>query len=215
MKLSARVIQHLGVLLFLLACAAGVGHAADLSQPVVLVATERLAGSGYHETVLVAAPLPAEGHFGFIVNRPTNVKLETAFPEHAPSRKVVDPLYLGGPVLAETMFAVARRAPDGGHVIPLMPGLVAVFDGKTLLRVIDTTPNDARYFAGVMIWTEGELDDEIRAGKWEVRPPDVGAVFHANPAGLWEELSRGGRPDDRNRARVLSVCPDPCAWPEA
>lgn len=199
MKLSARVIQHLGVLLFLLACAAGVGHAADLSQPVVLVATERLAGSGYRETVLVAAPLPAEGHFGFIVNRPTNVKLETAFPEHAPSRKVVDPLYLGGPILADAVFAVVRMAPDGGNAIPLMPGLVAVLDGKTVFRIIDTTPNDARYFVGLMIWTPGELDGQIRAGAWEVRPADIETVFHANPSVLWKELTRGAARMDEAR----------------
>ncbi len=191
MKLSTRVIQPLGVLLVLLACAAGVGHAADPSQPVVLVATARLADSGFHETVLVAAPLPTGGHFGFIVNRPTAVKLETAFPEHAPSHKVVDPLYLGGPILAETVFAVARRAPDGGNVIPLMPGLVAALDGKTVFHIIDTTPNDARYFAGMMIWTPGELDEQIRAGAWIVRPAHIETVFHANPSGLWKELSRG------------------------
>jgi len=79
----------------------------------MLVATELLAGSVYEEAVLVAAPLPQGGHAGFIVNRPTAMKLETLFPEHAPSRKVVDPIYLGGPVLSEAIVAVARTAPDG------------------------------------------------------------------------------------------------------
>jgi hypothetical protein len=53
-----------------------------------LVATERLAGSGYGETVLIAAPLRNGASIGFIINRPTGVKLGALFLEHAPSRKM-------------------------------------------------------------------------------------------------------------------------------
>jgi putative AlgH/UPF0301 family transcriptional regulator len=120
------------------------------------------------------------------------LNLNTLFPEHAPSREVVDPVYLGGPLFFDAVFAVARRVPDGSdQVIAMMPGLVAVIDGETLFRVIETTPNDARYFVGLMLWIPGELDEEIRAGAWEVRPADIETVFNAHPAGLWKELSRG------------------------
>ena len=200
MKLTARVLKALGAMLVLISCTAGAGHAADLSQAVTLVATARLAGSIYDETVLVAAPLPQGQHIGFILNRPTRVKLETLFPGHAPSRKVVDPVSLGGPMLPGMIVALTRRAPlnrktplNSGAVIPLMSGLVALLDGDSVDRVIETTPNDARYFAGLVIWAPGELDEEIRSGAWNVRPASVETVFRANPAGLWKELSAGGR----------------------
>ena len=171
--------SFLGVLLLLSACATGAARAADLSQPIMLVATELLAGSVYEEAVLVAAPLPQGGHAGFIVNRPTAMKLETLFPEHAPSRKVVDPIYLGGPVLSEAIVAVARTAPDGaGDVFQIMPGLVAVLDAEGVDRVIETTPNEARYFAGLMVWGPDELEAQIRLGAWSVRPADVEAVLN-------------------------------------
>lgn len=172
--------SFLGVLLLLSACATGAARAADLSQPVMLVATDVLAGSALEEAVLVAAPLPQGGHAGFIVNRPTDMKLETLFPEHAPSRKVVDPVYLGGPVLSEAIVAVARKAPDGaGDVFPIMPGLVAVLDAESVDRVIETTPNEARYFAGLMVWVPGELEAQISMGAWNVRPADVDTVLPA------------------------------------
>jgi putative AlgH/UPF0301 family transcriptional regulator len=177
-------------LLLLIACATGAARAADLSQAVILVATTSLAGSGYEKAELLAAPLPQGGHVGFIVNRPTSVKLESLFPEHEPSRKVVDPVYLGGPVYPEALFAVTRKAPAGeGDVIPLMPGLVAVLDAGSVDRIIETTPNDARYFAGLMLWRPGELDEQIRAGAWEVRPADVHTVLPADSTQLWKELS--------------------------
>jgi putative transcriptional regulator len=198
----ASILRPAWGFLALLACAVGAANAAEESKPVMLVATDRLEGSGYGETVLIAAPVPSGEHIGFIINRPTAVKLGNLFPGHAPSRKVVDPVYFGGPMLPESLFAVARQAPEGGgQIVPLMPGLVLAIDGATVDRVIETMPNDARYFAGLVVWQPGELDEEIRAGAWEVRPADAGTVFHANPAGLWKDLH--GAP--RGTGRLMSV----------
>jgi len=190
MKLATLILRAFGTLLIVLA-AGGAAHAAEPSQAVMLIATERLAGSGYDETVLVAVPLPTGEHFGFIINRPTDVKLATLLPGYSPSRKVVDPVYLGGPALSESLFAVARRAPEGSSAIPLAPGLVLVMDDATVDRVIETMPNDARYLVGLVVWLSGELEEEIRAGAWEVQVADPRAVFHANPADLWQELHTG------------------------
>jgi putative transcriptional regulator len=191
MNIDARVLRYLGGVLISFLCAVGAASATELEQPVVLVATDRPVGQGYRETVLFAARLPSGYHIGFILNRPTPAKLGTLFPEHAPSRKVVDPVYFGGPVLPEALFAVARRTPEGGQTIPLMPGLVLAQDSATVDRVIEMMPNDARYFAGFVLWQPGELDDEVRAGAWEVRPADPSAVFNADPERLWRDLHSG------------------------
>ena len=173
-------MKYLNFVLALLvfAGAAGAARAADLSRAVMLAASEQLAGTPYEGTILIAAPLPRGGHIGFIVNRPTDVKLAAIFPEHAPSRKVVDPVYVGGPMLVEGIFAVTREVPEGdAQVIALMPGLIAVIDGPGVDRVIETMPNDARYFAGLMLWRPGELEGEILEGYWNVRPASAAAVF--------------------------------------
>lgn len=173
-----KYLKFVLALLVLLAGAAGAARAADPSRAVMLAASEQLAGTPYEETILIAAPLPQGGQIGFIVNRPTDVKLAAIFPEHAPSHKVVDPVYVGGPAFAEGIFAVTREAPEGdAQVVALMPGLVAVIDGPGVDRVIETMPNDARYFAGLMLWRPGELEDEIREGYWNVQPASVPAVF--------------------------------------
>ncbi len=181
------VLALLSLLLVPPACAASDGN--DLSQPVMLVATSRLAGSVYEETVVVTAPLPQGGHIGFIINRPTNVKLETLFPDQAACHQVVDPVYLGGPILSNSVFALTRKAPEeGGSAIPFTPGLFAVVEAATLDRVIETTPTGARFFVGAIVWTPSELEEEIRDGKWTVRATNVEAVFGANSADLWDKL---------------------------
>src|SRR5262249_30039744 len=139
MKFFTKVSIALAAALVLIASMMDAAQAVELSQPVTLVANSGLAGSIYEETVLVAAPLPRGGHIGFILNRPTRVKLETVFPGHAPSRKVSGPLSLGGPVFATSVFAIARKAPTNtGANIALTSGLVAVFDANSVDRLIET-----------------------------------------------------------------------------
>lgn len=192
MKITASVTRSLAILLVVFGCAAGTASATDLSQPVTLVATPSLASTEFSETVLFAAPLPNGMHIGFIVNRPTEVALAKAFPEHAPSRKVVDPVYFGGPDLPQMVYAVVRTPPkDAENLLQPMPGLVLVMDGDAVDRIIETTPNDARYFTGLIVWQPGELDDEVRAGAWEASPADASTVFSANPEILWKTLSHG------------------------
>jgi hypothetical protein len=107
-NLYERLLECFGALLLLIGSATGAARAAEL----------------------VAAPLPAGGHVGSIVNRPTSVD-----------------------------------------------------------RVIETTPNDARYFVGLMVWRPGELDEQIRAGTWAVRPADADTVLATNSGALWKTLS--------------------------
>jgi putative transcriptional regulator len=187
MRRFARVIQSAAAVLLLLPGAMGGARAADLSQPVMLVASARLADSPYAQSVVLVAPLPNGGHIGFIVNRPTTVKLETLFPEDGPARNVAEPVYLGGPVLPTGLFVLTRNAPEGGTEIPMAPGLIAVLDGATIDHIIQTAPNDARYFVGLMMWQPDELEDEISQGAWDVRAADADTAFE-DPAKLWKSL---------------------------
>ena len=72
--------------------------AADIDAPVVLVAKRQLTDRFYGSTILVARPIGQDQHIGFIVNRPSRVTLGEIFPQHAHSRKVPDPVFVGGPI---------------------------------------------------------------------------------------------------------------------
>ena len=191
MKITASARRLLAILSVVLGCASA-ASATDLSQPVTLVAT-RLATPEFFETVLFAAPLPNGTHIGFIVNQPGVVPLAAVLPEFIPASRVVDPVHRGGPVLPEMVFAAVRTPPEGaGNFLQPMPGVVLVMDRDAIDRIIETTPNDARYFAGLIRWQPGELEAEVRAGAWEVSPADASTVFSANPEALWKALSTGG-----------------------
>lgn len=176
----------------LLILGASVSKAQDLGQPLLLVASPELQGPYSHTTVLVV-PMAGQ-HIGFILNRATDVKLATLFPEHAPSAKVADPVFFGGPVSTNAIFAVVPRNP-GGTSVRLFGNLYMTARADLVDRIIEQTPNDARYFAGFVGWQPGELAAELEAGFWYTADPDAALVFKEDTGSMWETLiQRLGKP---------------------
>ncbi|HET7670319.1 MAG TPA: YqgE/AlgH family protein [Burkholderiales bacterium] len=161
---------------------------------VILVAHPAFRDADYRQTVIIAAPAPNGGHVGVILNRPTRRTLGTLFPEHEPSKKVVDPVYYGGPFSRGALVALVRAdtAPGTGSVL-LMKNLYLAFRANTIDHVIETTPNEARYFVGYVGWRPGELKSEIDRGLWSVQNADLDMVFRKETDGLWEELHQSSR----------------------
>src|SRR5881394_960731 len=158
-------------------------------EAMVLIAHPAFRDLEYRQTVLLAAPAPNGGHVGVILNRPTRRSLGSLFPEHEPSKKVLDPVYYGGPFSRGALVALVKadHSPGSGAVA-LMKDLYLAFRANTIDHVIETTPNDARYFVGYVGWRPGELRSEIDRGLWSVLNADVDMVFRKDTEGLWEEL---------------------------
>jgi putative transcriptional regulator len=167
---------------------------AQAEDAVILVAHPAFRDLEYRQTVLVAAPAPNGGHVGVIINRPTRRSLGSLFPEHEPSKKVVDPVYYGGPFSRGALVALVRTdtAPGAGSVM-LMKNLYLAFRANTIDQVIESTPNEARYFVGYVGWRPGELKGEIDRGLWAVQGAEVDMVFRKDTENLWEELQQASK----------------------
>jgi len=164
------------------------GASPDLSKPMLLVARPTLKGPYSHTAVLVV-PL-ADKHIGFILNRSTDTKLATAFPDHAPSAKVTEPIYFGGPEAADALFAVKRGNP-GEPSLQLFGDVYMTGSSKVIDRIIEQTPNDARYFAGFVGWMPGELASELERGFWYTGAAESADVFRKDAGErMWEELTK-------------------------
>ena len=166
--------------------AIGTAAAQDLERALLLVAAPDLEGP-YSRTALLVVPMADGQHVGFILNRATGVKMATLFPEHAPSAKVVDPVYFGGPERVGSIFAVVPRDP-GRPSMRLFGELYVTSNADAVDRIIESTPNDARYFAGFVGWQPGELAAELEAGYWYVAEPDAALFFRHDPGTLWDDL---------------------------
>jgi putative transcriptional regulator len=167
---------------------------AQEDDAVLLVAHPAFRDLDYRQTVVLASPAPNGGHVGVILNRPTKRSLGSLFPDHEPSKKVVDPVYYGGPFSRGALVALVRadQNPGGGSVL-VMKNLYLAFRANTIDQVIESTPNEARYYVGYIGWRPGELKGEIERGLWSVLSADSDMVFRKDMDGLWEELLQQSR----------------------
>ena len=156
---------------------------------MLLVAHPAFREIDYRQTVIIAAPGPNGGHVGVILNRPTRRSLASLFPDHEPSKKVIDPVYYGGPFSRGALVALVRAdtSPGGGSVA-MTRHLYMAFRVNTIDQIIESRPNDARYYVGYVGWRPGELKGEIERGLWSVLSADPDVVFRKDTESLWEEM---------------------------
>jgi putative transcriptional regulator len=181
--------------LFMAACAivaiawASPARPAEVDDSIILVAKRQLQDRLYGATILIARPIGADRHVGFIINKPTQLTLGKLFPRHEPSRKVTDPVFLGGPVSPEVIFALVQgRESPGGRSLRILDDLYLAIDSDVVDRVIEKQPAQARFFAGMVLWRPGELQQEIKRGLWYVQDPKADMVLRKSTEGMWEEL---------------------------
>jgi putative transcriptional regulator len=189
MTIALRIVTLLALLF-----ASGLARAQIQEGAMLLVAHPAFRDLEYRQTVLLAAPVSNGGHVGVILNRPTRRSLGSLFPEHEPSKKVLEPVFYGGPFSRGALVALVRadHTPGAGSVL-LMKDLYLAFRANTIDHVIETTPNEARYFVGYVGWRPGELKSEIDRGLWSVMSAEVDTIFRKDTDGLWEELHQQTR----------------------
>ena len=190
---SARFNLFKVLVLAVFAAAAFGARADEPAEAVLLVAKPEL-GAAYGHTVLIAKRVADERYVGLILNRPTRTSLGALFPDHQPSKKVVDPLHFGGPIAFDVVFALVRteKSPGEGS-LQFAPDLFLATSAPVIDAVIERQPDRARFYAGLVVWEPGELGAEIASGFWFVRPADTDVVFRGSTDGLWEELVRRPR----------------------
>jgi len=170
------------------------GQTPSTDGAVFLVAAPALRDPEYRQTVLIASPTANGGHVGVIINRPTRRSLSSLFPEHEPSKKVVEPVFFGGPFSTTALVAVVRgdASPGQGSLL-MMSNLYLAINVNTIDKIIEERPTEARFYVGYVGWRPGELRREIDRGLWHVLNPDVNTIFRKDTDTMWEEMLRMSR----------------------
>ena len=181
--------------LFMAACAifaiflSAPARPSDLGDSMILIAKRQLQDRLYGSTIVLTRPIGADRHVGFIINKPTQLTLGKLFPTHEPSRKVTDPVFLGGPVSPEVIFALVQgKESPGGRSLKILDDLYLAIDSEVVDRVIEKQSTHARFFAGMVLWRPGELQDELKRGLWYLQDAKADLVLRKQTEGLWEEL---------------------------
>src|SRR5258708_16077336 len=84
---------------------------------------------------------------------------------HSAARESRRPAALRRPLGTKAVYALVRRDPGDGAK-RLFGDVFMTSGAKTLERIVEQMPEDARFFAGLVVWLPQELEAQIEAGEW-------------------------------------------------
>lgn len=161
-----------------------------------LIAETELQDPNFFRTVVLIIHHNAEGAFGLVVNRKSEVSLGDVLDGVADSPAAALPVYVGGPVQNEYLFVLhnglpgefcsehIERVADGVFFEPSF-GHVARFMASSEYAAAPVRPQ-IRVYAGYSGWSPGQLEEEIAEAAWLSLSARADIVFETNPEESWQ-----------------------------
>lgn len=136
----------------------------------ILISEPFLQDLYFQRAVVLLVDHCEEGSMGFVLNKKTDLIVNTFFPEFENLPDI--PIYLGGPVSANRLFFIHSLGE------PIIPGTIKIKDGlyfdgdfNSLKHYICSgypVEGYIKFFLGYSGWTEGQLNGEIKQNSWVV-----------------------------------------------
>ncbi|HEY8021353.1 MAG TPA: YqgE/AlgH family protein [Thermoanaerobaculia bacterium] len=177
---------------------------ADLSSPMMLLAMPQVLDPFFHHSVVLLVHHEKEGSFGFILNRPTGIRVSEILQGmevtwQGQERAVA---YFGGPVqpsLGTVLYDPRSEDPEASGTV-VLPGISLTQHVGDLAELATDPPERFRLFLGYAGWGEGQLVQEILRNDWLTAPVQSDLIFAPDPEQVW-------------MAGLRSVGVDPAALP--
>lgn len=157
----------------------------------ILISEPFLNDPHFKRTIILLSEHTEEGSVGFVLNKPTEYKLNDVvedFPEFDAA------VFYGGPVQLNTLQFLYKGENIIEGSMEIIPGLFwgGSFDIlKTLIEAKSVKPDDFRFFLGYSGWGEGQIDDELELKSWIVADTTIENIFSDEPDKLWREILKG------------------------
>jgi len=176
----------------------------DPTTGMILVAEPFLLDSYFKRSVILLGEHGGEGTIGFILNKPTDMKLNDAL-EDFPRFDV--PLYFGGPVQTDTVHFLHTLGNKLEGSKELLPGIYWGGELEALQLLIDTnqvSKDEIRFFAGYSGWNPRQLEQELQGKTWLLSKCKKEFAFSEEPNELWGNVLRSMG----NRYAILANFPE-------
>jgi putative transcriptional regulator len=165
----------------------------DLSSPMLLLAMPQVLDPFFHHSVVLLIHHEDEGSLGFIVNRPTGIRVREILQGmevtwKGPERSVA---YFGGPVQPQvgTVLYTPRDSSEEGSSV-VVPGLSLTQHVGDLAELAADPPERFRLLLGYAGWGEGQLVTEILRNDWLTAPVSSDLIFAPDPEEVWADALR-------------------------
>jgi putative transcriptional regulator len=178
--------------LLALLVAAGCAHAQGYSKAVFLIAKPGMSDPNFKESVVLVVQSEGAETTGVIINRPTNRSLAELLPSQR-FESFTDPIFFGGPVAPQGLFALFQSEKYSGPAVPMLPGVYFAVLPDSVDALLGKPPPKIRFFSGYSGWAPGQLQGELERGDWLVLDADDTTVFLRDTTRLWEDMVRRAR----------------------
>lgn len=158
------------------------------AQGSILISEPFLQDAYFQRSVVLLVEHNTQGSMGFVLNKKTDLIVNTFFPELEEYPEI--PIYLGGPVSANRLFFIHSL----GDLI--VPDSVKIkdrlyFDGdfealKRYMQNGHSIEGKVKFFLGYSGWTEGQLGNEISKNSWVVSHAAKENVLLADGESFWK-----------------------------
>ena len=158
------------------------------AQGSILISEPFLQDAYFQRSVVLLVEHNTQGSMGFVLNKKTDLIVNTFFPELEEYPEI--PIYLGGPVSANRLFFIHSL----GYLIE--PDSVKIkdrlyFDGdfealKRYMQNGHSIEGKVKFFLGYSGWTEGQLGNEINKNSWVVSHAAKENVLLADGESFWK-----------------------------
>ena len=155
----------------------------------ILISEPFLQDIYFQRAVVLLVEHDTKGSMGFVLNKRTNLQVNTLFPELVDIPNI--PIYVGGPISSNHLFFIHSLGEN------IVPGSVQIdeklyFDGNfdALKRhIISGHPIEGKvkFFMGYSGWTENQLNDEILSNSWLVGNSTNENMMLANDDSFWND----------------------------
>lgn len=161
----------------------------------LLISEPYLADPNFERTVVLLCEHSEEGSFGFVVNKPSIIKIGEVMED---IRNVDERVFVGGPVQQDTLHFLHRNT-DIEKAVKIRDEIYWGGDFETLVTQLDTAairPSDVRFYLGYSGWASGQLESELQEDSWIVCDFVTDELlFDTDPTVVWKKAlgNMGGR----------------------
>ncbi len=167
-----------------------------------LISETTMMDPNFKNTVVFIIEHNQDGAFGLIINRKSDIYLSDLLSNFQNTRGKETPIYIGGPVQQEFLFAIHSPLLDNKisttaiEVIPEVffePGfrnLENYFQDSYWENIPYEDRPKIHLFIGYSGWGPGQLEREIKEGSWILLPASSKLIFHTKPEEVWKETLR-------------------------
>lgn len=161
----------------------------------LMISEPFLPDPNFERTVILVCEHNEQGSFGFVLNKPSVLKLSDVMEEIDGFESMI---HVGGPVQQDTLHFIHRIDKlEGGEEISEGVRWGGNFEQlKIMIGLEQVDEKDIIFFLGYSGWGEGQLQDEIKEKSWIIhKSVTPQQVFDKDPKSLWRDILKemGGK----------------------